>query len=635
MKDFVKTVLANPEHPVTKDLLSSSLALLKTSKDYVTTLYPQWDVSDLDFRLQRFADDADKKAERRKEPKKVVLPFAHSQVLTFVAFCILLYNQRPNFFEVSGTGPEDNGTPESDAQKVLTRDLKASKFNSVLYQLLLDLGRWGLCVAKTSWEVKQATVLTEAMQPAGVSMSGSPIPAQPLVETKRQTTFMGTKITPISPYHFFWDVSFPLTRFQEGEFCASEDEYSKTRLKALQAQGVIVNLDSVETAKQEWSESSRFHRTDRAQSISTVRMLASDKAAGTVVITEMQRWIVPADYEIDGEKLGPEDHPVLYLFWIGNWNTILRLEPLNYPHDQFTYDVGQFSHDQHKLVNEGLAELVKPMQDIAGWLLNSRVASVRKIVDSRLFVNPQAVEMQDLVDRKPVIRIKPTAMGTLDMFVKQLNVSDTTQGHMQDIQTVWGFVQTLTGTNENSTGQFSGGRRDATQSRAANAGAASRNKSVATVLWEVFFDPMGQKMLANAQGALTLEEFQRIVGKDADETRFAAFNKRAEGVQNSYDFTLFDGTLPSEKGFIAQSMQELLLGLFENPMAQQLLQDPTFRNLLLRICELRGIPNAASLLPPLIQQAIPPNVIQSQLQPGAPGQPVPGAIPGTAVGPAF
>ena len=167
MKDFVKTVLANPEHPVTKDLLSSSLALLKTSKDYVTTLYPQWDVSDLDFRLQRSADDADKKAERRKEPKKVVLPFAHSQVLTFVAFCILLYNQRPNFFEVSGTGPEDNGTPESDAQKVLTRDLKASKFNSVLYQILLDLGRWGLCVAKTSWEVKQATVLTEAMQPAG------------------------------------------------------------------------------------------------------------------------------------------------------------------------------------------------------------------------------------------------------------------------------------------------------------------------------------------------------------------------------------------------------------------------------------------------------------------------------------
>ena len=630
MDPRIKALLES-DHEAFKPFLDETLSLLKMSKDYMHSHHAEWDAADTAFRMDRQADEKDKKASARREPKKVTLPFAYSQVLAFVAFCMTLYNQRPTFYSFTGTGPEDNGTAEQDAQKVVQKDLKNSKWNAVLYQLLLDVARFGLCVAKTSWATDSAMVTREQTAPAGLTLMGAPTAPETTTVTEEAVVSEGTKIIHVSPYHFFPDTRLPITRFQEGEFCACEDMYSMTAMKRLKADGVIVfNASDLPTPPQDWLDRSRFKVAPGESTQNnggSIRERIGAATPSTVVISESQRWLVPAETMIGGEPLGESTRPELYLVWIANWSRLVRLEPMNYPHDMFTYDVGQFSHDEHRLVNEGLAELVVPMQDIASWLLNSRVAAVRKMIDSRLVVDPTKLEEQDLINRSPVIRTKPGVMGTLDMFVKQLTVSDTTQNHMSvDIPAVWGFVQTLTGTNENSTGQFSTGRRDAAQARAANAGAASRNKTVATVLWEVFFEPLGQKVIMNAQGSMSLEEFQRRVGDDADEARFLAFNKRDKGIRNNYDFVVFDGTLPSEKGFIAQSMQELLLGLFENPAAGMLLQDPTFRKLLMEICELRSIPNPQRLLPPLAQ---PTNLT---VLPGPPGDTAPAAQPGAAGG---
>lgn len=634
-------------------ILTTSLALLKTSKQMMGSYYPAWDLSDNNFRLKRMVDESDVSAARRKEPMKTTLPFAHPQVLTFVAFCMLLFTQRDYFFEIEGSGPEDEDSPghspERDAQDVLERDLRHNKFIAQLYQLLLDLGKFGIAVVKPSWDEKKVMATIQQSTQPGQTMAGQDVGSQMEEVEVEKTVYLGNRLDPISPYHWYPDTRIPMTRFQEGEFCADELEYSMERLGDWEADGLAVGLDKIRDLNSIKQEADIFYTNCRFGSVSPDMSQNMGDVKGTqgmAIITEMQRWITPDKFSEKhqgvGDLLGEGKRPQLYLIWIANWSRVIRFEKMEYLHKEFTYCAGQFSHDQHRVVNEGLAELLEPIETMATWFLNSRVASVRKNVDSKMFLDPQSVEWSDVVERKPVIRMKPTARGTVDQWFKQIQVTDVTQGHMQDIQVLWQFAQAASGISENMLGQYSAGRRDATQSKAVASGASGRMKMVASVVWEVLFSSMGQQMLTNLQDGLTIEEFRKIVGDDADDKRFADFNKRTEGVIGAYDFSIFDGTLPSEKGYQAQTMQELFLGMFSNPQAVMMLQTEPFRSLLVEIASLRSIRHPERFLPPVQQ---PTNVTNIQPNPGAgptqppqqapgtPGQPVVSALP-SAAGPA-
>lgn len=611
MDPEIADLLEDEDSEFHQKVLSTSLDLLRLSKNHMGSYYQAWDNADLNFRLKRQADEEDVAAGRRKEPTKSTIPFAYPQILTFVAFCMILFNQREYFYTLKGTGPEDqanpdqSGSPERDAQKCLQRDLNKNKWNATLYQLLLNLAKFGLSIAKASWDEQKVVVPMQEKVEGGLSMAGMEVEESYQEVEREKTVFLGNRVESISPYHFYPDTRLPITRFQEGEFCAMEMEFSMTRFSDYEADGLAVGLDKIRDLNSARSvDMDTFYSNCRFRCVSPdtnfgLDAQGSNASAGMMILTEMQRWIRPADFKLEdgSHPFGKSKKAQLFVVWIANWNRVVRIEPIGYLHNQFTYSVGQFNHDQQKVVNEGLAEILEPMETTASWLLNSRIASVRKNVDARMFVDPQSVEWQDIVQRRPVIRMKPTARGTVDNWFKQIQVTDVTQNHMQDISTLWGISQNASGISENMLGQFSAGRRDATQSKAVASGASARMKMVASVVWEVLFGDLGQQMLVNQQDGFTLEEFQKIVGKDADEARFAAFNKRSEGILGSYDFEMFDGTLPSENGYVAQSMQELFLGMMTNPQAYVLLQTEPFRTLLVEIAELRGIRNPTRLLP--------------------------------------
>lgn len=616
MKDILNQ-LEDQNSQEHQKILKSSLDLLKISKGTMGGFYPIWDKADMNFRLKRMADEKDANATRRGEPAKQTIPFAYPQILTFVAYCMMIFNQRPDFFEIQGSGHEDErsqaieGSPEKDAERCLSRDLRKNRFNAILYQLLINLGKFGIGVVKTQWDKKTVNVTVQKQEGGGETVAGQPTGVRSVERQEEKTIYLGNRIDSISPYSFYPDTRLPLTRFQEGEFCASEEEFSLQRLRdddTLFGLDDIENLSSVTGVDTEvFFTNTRFRSTSTQDAITAV-----PGNSGMCVVTEMQRWITPNKFYFDEGKSNPlgdgskvDNRPQLFLIWIVNWKRVVKFEPLNYLHGEFTYAAGQFNNDQIQTINEGLSELLEPMENTASWLLNSRIASVRKNVDARMFVDPSSVEWNDIVERKPVIRMKATARGTIDQWFKQIAVSDVTQNHMQDIQTLWSFSQASSGISENMLGQYSAGRRDATQSKAVASGASGRMKTVATVVWEVLFTPMGEQMLSNLQNGLTLEHFQRIVGRDAQQDRFDAFNKRSEGILGSYDFKFFDGTLPSEKNFTAQTLQELFLGMMSNPQAAIMLQSEPFRSIFVEIAELRQIRNPDRFLPPKL---IPSNV---------------------------
>jgi hypothetical protein len=581
--------LANALKPNSKEhdaLLEHCRALVDMSRETMSAYYDAWDKADNTYRGVVDETESDRKAKQKNEPARMVLPFTYAQVQTYVSFVYSLFMQRPKFYELEGVGPEDVGSPERDSELILDGDLRANKWPTVLYQLLLDAARCGICATKHYWYEKSRKVSVEVPAQGGESFLGAPVSGVPVTQMVDKLVRQGHKILPVSPYRVFPDTRLPLTRAAEGEFIGVEDEYSTTRLREMEGDGMISNVDEIEPfAADAMLTERRLHSTNSTGKGMLTGL--SGQSPGVCVVTEVQIWLTPSKFEIsEGKPLGDSDVPELYVVWYANDKTILRVEPMNYPHDDFTIDIAQFNNDQQQIVNEGLAELVSQLQDVCSWFINSHVASVRKTIDTKLVVNPQAIEMKDLQNRSPIIRLKPeSARGGIDMWLKQLDVRDVTQAHVGDVQTLWSFMQTCTGINDNALGLYNGGRRSAYEARSVNAGAASRLKTGAAVLWETLFVPLGRKMLIDHAEHLTFNLFKKYVGATATEEQFAAWKDSAA----ECDFRTFDGTAPSEKGYLAQSMQELLLGLLSNPASMQMLMLPSMQNLIKEIAELRGI----------------------------------------------
>ena len=262
-------------------------------------------------------------------------------------------------------------------------------------------------------------------------------------------------------------------------------------------------------------------------------------------------------------------------------------------------------------------ETVEQLQDTLTWLINSHITSVRKVVSNYLVVDPSGVEMSDLNERRPVIRLKQNAQRSgVDKWIKQLSVNDVTARHMEDAAGIGRLIEETTGISDNMQGQFHTGRRSAQEARQVQANGSNRLIVLGSVIWTEGLAPLGRQMLSNLRDGLDEETYVRVLGQGADPGQFNQFVPVSkEMLVGNYDFELFDGVLPSEKALQAQTLQELLMQLMSNPEVIPLLgYDP--KALLREILILKGIRNPERFI------LMPPGMpAPGQPQPGPDGQP--------------
>jgi hypothetical protein len=628
LKPKLREVLQEPESDFHKQMLKECLDLLKSSQDVMSGYYAEWDFHQQIYKGERTRDKADHKAAERKEPEKMVVPMSFAQIQTFIAFCFHLFNQRPNFFELAGSGMEDAKAARI-AEAVLARDLTYNKFLVILYQFLLNIGRYGLGVIKHSWFIDQKPEYVKKQAPPQQAMfSQVELPGQMQMVLENVVKFMGNKLVGISPYRFFPDPRLPITQFQEGDFCAAETDVTMMWCRKMQKSGMLSGVEHIKNFG-----STDFERRTEKQMRSKVSFDATTgKQTGGIVLTEVQRLIIPKEYKMPGgEALGEEDYPIMYVVCIGNENRVVKCEPMNYPHDRFTYSAAQLSPDEQESCNVGVAGLINELQSTITWLFNSRVTSVRKTVNNQIVVDPEGVEMQDIAERKSVIRLKKgAARSGVDRWIKSLDIKDVTAGHIEDAQTLAQLMQVVTGINENALGQYSKGRRSAAQTEAVNSGAASRLKMYATLIWVQALQPLGEDMLANLRYGLDAKQLVRVMGQQllmpqspyaagpVDAQSFLSVDK--SDLCGNYDFVMLDGTAPTEKNYLASQLQEVLAALLSNPMAAAILGLDA-KNIMTEIATLNGIRNPERFfLQPLQQQQLMMAAAQGgQPQLGAPG----------------
>lgn len=608
-------LVKSPElSPFQTAMLKHVKALIEMSRAKMGNYYVQWDLQDMVYRGIRNPDMNDRKAMERAEPGKMVVPLTYAQVQTFVAFCMSMYFQRERLYELIGMGEEDFRAAKV-GEALLERDLQYNIIDARLNQFLTDIAKYGLGVLKTGW-VRETQMVREVTQTQPTKFLGMSFGGGSQEQIVEKTKFLGNRIFNVSPYRFFPDTRLPVARFQEGEFCGSEDEYSITTLRQMQKDGQIFGVEHIKVMNQESIDNRNSRISNLSQQVHDSSTSRSQSHMGTVIVTEVQVAIIPSTFMVDGKPLGEEDYPVKYNVWYANDNKLIKCEPLGYLHNKFTYDVGEFAPDIHNVVNMGLAELIDHLQNVVTWFINSHIASVRKTIDNRLIVDPSGVEMKDLVERRPMIRLSPNAYrGGVDKYIKQLDVTDVTARHTEDAQIIQNLMQVVTGINDNALGQFHQGRRSATEARTVNSATASRLKMTASLIFKTAIQPMGEKMLSNLRDGLDEETYVRVVGDTADPSLLSQFTKVSrDQLVGNYDFTIFDGTMPSERGAQAENIQELIQMLMQAPQLLQILgYDITA--LIKEVLELRGVKSPDRFKTP---QTI---VAQQQPIPGIPGQP--------------
>jgi hypothetical protein len=617
--------------PFMQQMLEDTRALVSISRRKMTEYYPAWDKNDDIYRSIKQRDKADILANERNEPEKMVVPISFAQIQTFVAFCFLLYYQRDRFFELDGFTAEDD-KPAKVGEALLARDLTKNVFEAKLVQYLLDIARFGIGILKVSWSVEKQMVRKEKpkVAPTFLGMKMGKDTVEEAVEWA--TAFEGNRITNISPYRFFPDVRLPLTRFQEGEFCASEDLYSVSQLKQWEHDGLIAGVDHIKPLGKDIAQDRGYRWDTGLDPGGALTQGAGIKGDGqtkkTVIITECQRTIIPSQYEVDGEPLGEEDYPIKYNIWIANDNRVIKCEPMNYLHNEFTFGVGQFIYDNNVLLSPGLSDVIDQLQNVISWFINSRITNVRKVIADKLIVNTAMVNVSDITNRRPMIRLTGAATGDIDRYIKQLQLQDVTIQHIADVKDLHDILKMVTGISDSLLGEVRPGHRSATENRNTTTGAASRMKTIAAVIFRSGLEPVGRQMLSNLRDGLDEETYVRLLESKAQATpEFIKVNK--EDLVGHYDFEVFDGTLPSDRYHIAEAIDELLQALLSNPQAAMYLgMDP--KKLLMESLQLRGVRNPERFA---LQQEPNANIIEPGTgaavagRPGAGAEGAAGAIP--------
>lgn len=608
--------------PFQKALLSELSTYILRSSQKMSEQWIQWDLAQANFKGYRVTDSEDKKMLAEGKPAKIIVPVIYAQIQTATAFLHSLFTQKDRIFEFSPSGGEDVKSVEA-----LELDIDyQSRKTKLLYKLwlwILDINKYGVGVLKISWE-EQYQLLRVGKKVENLSLmdtitsliklqkpSGKVSYEEELQEVLK---YEGNKVTNISPYCFFPDPSVPVARFQEGGFVAHEEIVSRDFVNSNENKeffgtkhvkeydNMSLNLD--QTQRKRWFERG-FDAIDRSRGLSKI-----DKSS--VVFTEVQFTLTPKTWSEKFDlPFGDEDKPIKFVCVIANDRKIIKFEKLNYLHGDYTYVVAEYNPDHNSFISSGMAESVRELQDTVTWLLNSHMASVKKLIKNQVLADSTKVHIEDLESGRTVIRAKGSPTSDMSKSVYQFSVTDATSGHINSIETLMRLVQLTTGVNENALGAYAPGRRSAFESKQVNAGAALRLKSQAMLVWSMGLEPAGQQILSNTRQSRKRETYNKIVGSLAETAPFeTTILANPDSLAGGYDLLPYDGTLPSEKEDQAGYFLELFKMATSNPqLAQMLNLDP--KKILDQIASLKGIKNMKDVgLEPLPQ--VQPN---SQTQP--------------------
>ena len=462
-----------------------------------------------------------------------------------------------------------------------------------LYLWLMDVGKYGIGIVGNYW-MEEIAYISEIVEKQEMFLNAIPMgPMRKVKQTRPVKGYQGNKVYNVRPMDFFPDPRVPMSRFQDGEYCAIYCELSWAEIKRRENQGYYFNIE-------ELRKTTGSDESERTQGSSQVTLPdINDSGFETSVglqdtkpkgLYEVHINLVPSEW-----KLGKSDFTEKWVFTADKtFSVLIGAQPLGAIHNKFPFNVLELEPEAYGLFSRSMPDIVKPLQNTIDWLLNSHFWNVRKTLNDMFIVDPSRVMMRDFLDTSTeaglMVRLKPRAYGQdPKSVVTQLPVIDVTRAHINDISFIMELGQRVTGVNDQIMGMSSGaGRRTAAEVRTSTTFGVNRLKTSSEYFSAMGWAPLSQMLVQNSQQYYEMEQKFRIVGDLSllAGPQFAMVTP--ESIQGFFDFVPVDGTLPADRFAQANLWRELFAQMRNFP---QIMMQYDVGKIFAWVAQLSGLKN--------------------------------------------
>ncbi len=497
----------------------------------------------------------------------IEIPYSYAQILAAHTYITTVFLSRDPIFQFSGRHGEGQQA-EQCIEALMAYQTLVGQMLVPLYVWLLDPMKYGYGIVGHHWDTEIIRVRQrEEIQPQlfGVAIPGLKPTVQDVI--KEIPGYSGNRLYNVRPQDWIPDPRVPISQFQRGEFCARYVELANSEFNTGVRSGKYFNNEALQDDAWRGSTDSEGDLSRNPGSSKVSNLPSTNTVDRQSELTKVIK-----GYEIyvrlspKSWKLAPESREEIWVFTRRNDGLLIGAQPLGNLHGKFPFDVIEDEVDGYNLFTKSSLEMIKPLNDVMTWLVNTHFYNVRATLNNQFVIDPSMIVMKDLENPSPglMLRLKPAAYGRdVRMAVSQLQTVDVTGGHMRDLQTVADMVQRATGISDNIMGMVNtGGRKTATEVRSSSTFGVNRLKTKAEYYGAMGFGPLAQKLLQNTQQYYDMDRKFRIVGDLAQYApNFAQITP--ESIAGFFDFIPVDGTMPVDR-YAQANLWQALMGQMRN-----------------------------------------------------------------------
>lgn len=519
--------------------------------------------------------DAQRRTERENSGipsyTTIVLPYSFAMLMSAHTYLTSVFFARSPVHQFSGR----HGENEQQVQMLeacISYQVDVGEMLGPYYIQLYDSLKYGLGVIEEYWD--QEDIQFATIMPSQVEGEGG----KKVMVRAKMPGYQGARICNISPWDFLPDPRVTVGKYQQGEFVFVRKQLSWETVVRRKSQGYYMNIDTITGPIKDFaglraggagSDQTTGSQLERPEANASWTAIDDTKHPAIIPVYEGCVSVIPKEW-----GLGDEEFPEKWMFTItGDMSTLIGVQPHGAMHGKFPYGVMESEVEGYGTYNRGLPQILTPVQNTLDWLINQHFYNVRAAMNNQFILDPSKIVTKDAETAGPgfIWRLRPEAYGQdIRTFFAQVPVNDMTRGHVNDMSTMLGIGERITGINDQIMGVLqTGGRKTATEVRSATGFGVNRLKTLAEYISATSFSQHSQRLVQMTQQYMTAERKLRVVGTlatDAGPNAAMNFlNFRPDQIQGFYDFVPVDGTLPVDKLALANLWKELLLQMRSVP----------------------------------------------------------------------
>lgn len=518
--DFVGSALVERENAAKfldketeKKLIDYVHAHFDLSYDRMSKRYDYWKDAEVThdiFVPSRVIDDSKRKSRQNYSSGRIIdqikTPYSRSISDTICTYNLAIFGGAPPF-RIEPTSRDTSRKSARILEQRLHHNMRRVGYEQRLYQIFLDNNRYGM-----------APVANFYGKDGNVPVN-------------------------IDPWAYFPDPRVTAQNRHEADFIGYRTWASLT---ALYRRGHYDNLERIADQRPSlaWTSNQFLKDTIREQSVDPTLYgnygtdyknyfgLGTAHVLNTLyVFMDPRRLDIPAPFG-------------LYRIVVVDENVVVQFDVSPYPHDSIPIIHGEGQYDAHKTFASSLYDLLMPLQRYQDWLLRTRVENVQSIVQNRLVVDPNRVNIKDILDPNAARLVRTLPGANPGDAILPLQVPDATRNYFADLDTAGQLMQRVAAASDTAQGIQAETQRTATEIARLTALGQQRLGMQARLLSSTTIRPLVRQMISNLQFFEVDGGMVSIPEESTNDNPLGDTKYSRSDILGDFDYVVVDGTLP-------------------------------------------------------------------------------------------